>query len=69
MRADREEIDVHAKTVAAGWLAVALLPLTAFLLLSFAVLPVKWTNRHYITVCFTLAVACLQVSCRRAGSE
>lgn len=44
-----------------GWLSVALLPLTAFLLISWAFLPVKFTNRNYITVCFTLAVVCLQI--------
>lgn len=52
---------VDSKTTAVGWLGVALLPLTAFLLLSWAVLPVKFTNRNYITVCFTLAVVCLQI--------
>lgn len=52
---------VENKINAAGWVGVALLPLTAFLLISWAVLPVKFTNRNYITVCFTLSVACLQI--------
>jgi hypothetical protein len=52
---------VDSKTAAIGWLAVALLPLTAFLLISWAILPVKFTNRNYITVCFTLAVVCMQI--------
>lgn len=54
-------IDVHSKTVAASWLAVTILPLSVFLLVTYAVLPVKWTNRHYITICFTLALSCMQV--------
>ncbi|CRG86639.1 Frizzled and smoothened-like protein O [Talaromyces islandicus] len=54
--------NVDAKVGAAGWIAVALLPFSVFLLLTYAILPVKYTNRHYITVCFTLALACMQVA-------
>lgn len=52
---------VDSKITAIGWLGVALLPLTVFLLVSWAVLPAKFTNRNYITVCFTLSVVCLQI--------
>ncbi|KAH8700772.1 hypothetical protein BGW36DRAFT_292218 [Talaromyces proteolyticus] len=54
--------NVTSKTNAAGWLAVALLPFQAWLLLTYLVVPVKYTNRQYITVCFTLAIICLQVA-------
>jgi hypothetical protein len=57
----RASSGVDSKNTAIGWLGVALLPLTAFLLISWAVLPVKFTNRNYITVCFTLSVVCLQI--------
>lgn len=54
------------KTTAASWLAVGMFPLTAFILITYAVLPVKFTNRHYLTICFTLANAFLQVSSKWA---
>lgn len=40
---------------------MAMLPLAAFLLVSYAVLPIKYTNRHYATICFTIAVSMLQI--------
>ncbi|EED17008.1 conserved hypothetical protein [Talaromyces stipitatus ATCC 10500] len=52
---------VDSTNTAIGWLGVALLPLTVFLLVTWAVLPVKFTNRNYINVCFTLSVVCLQI--------
>lgn len=58
---DKSFIGVNNKMTAIGWLGVALLPLTFFLLVTWAVLPVKFTNRNYITVCFTLSVVCLQI--------
>ncbi|KAL1969101.1 hypothetical protein VTN77DRAFT_355 [Rasamsonia byssochlamydoides] len=54
--------NVHSKTVAASWLAVAVLPLSAFLLITYAVLPAKWTHRNYISICFTLALCCMQIA-------
>jgi hypothetical protein len=50
------------KTSAASWLSVGLFPLNIFLLLSYLVLPEKWTLRHYINICLTLSVCCIQVS-------
>lgn len=32
-----------------------------FLLLSFAVLPVEYTRRHYLSVCLTFAILLMQV--------
>lgn len=40
---------------------MAMLPLAAFLLVSYAVLPIKYTNRHYATICFTIATSMLQI--------
>lgn len=51
------------KTEVTGWLAVGIFPLTAFILITHMILPVKYTNRHYLTICFTLAIAFMQVSC------
>lgn len=49
------------RTEIANWVNVAALILTVFLLLSFAVLPVKWTHRHYLSICLALGVACIEV--------
>lgn len=46
----------------AGWISVAILPLCVFLLVSYAVLPAKWTNRHYLSICFTLGICFMEVS-------
>lgn len=51
---------VHG-TEAASWLSVCTLPLCVFLLVSYAVLHPKWTHRHYLSVCFTLGICCMQV--------
>lgn len=45
----------------AGWISVAILPLCIFLLVSYAVLSPKWTNRHYLSICFTLGICCMEV--------
>lgn len=49
------------RTEAANWLNVAALVATTFLLLSFVVLPVKWTHRHYLSICLAIAVAFMEV--------
>ncbi|RAK80953.1 protein gprM [Aspergillus fijiensis CBS 313.89] len=54
--------DMTNKTQAAGWLGVAILPLCIFLLVSYAVLPPKWTNRHYLSICFTLGICCIEIA-------
>lgn len=38
-----------------------MLCLCCFLLLSYAVLPVKWSHRHYLNVAFTIGICCMQV--------
>ncbi|KAJ5105069.1 hypothetical protein NUU61_002416 [Penicillium alfredii] len=50
------------KTDVASWISVAILPLCIFLLVSYAVLPVKWTHRHYLSVCFTLGICCMEIA-------
>jgi hypothetical protein len=44
-----------------NWVNVAALTTTVFLLLSFIVLPVKWTHRHYLSICLTIGVGCFEV--------
>jgi len=48
----------------ANWVNVAALFLTVYLLLSFAVLPVRLTHRHYLSVCLAIGVLSMEV-CRR----
>lgn len=57
---------VEFKTIprAANWLNVAGMVCTVSLLVSFVVLPVQKTSRHYLTVCFIIAVCILQVRIR-----
>ncbi|KAJ5908071.1 hypothetical protein N7495_000753 [Penicillium taxi] len=54
--------DTSAKANIAGWISVALLPLCIFLLTSYAVLPAKWTNRHYLSTCITLGIFCMEIA-------
>ncbi|OAX77950.1 hypothetical protein ACJ72_07745 [Emergomyces africanus] len=51
-----------AKTKIANWTAVAIFTLNCLLLLSFAVLPVKWTHRHYLSVCLTIGIVFMELS-------
>lgn len=55
-------IDVVPKVEIASWISVAVLPLCIFLLVSYAVLPVKWTHRHYLSICFTLGICCMEIA-------
>ena len=48
---------------AANWIAVASTVCCAFLLLSWAVLPVEKTYRHYLSICLTTGVMFMNVSC------
>lgn len=56
------DLDISKQVDTAGWISVAILPLCVFLLVSYAVLPVKWTHRHYLSICFTVGIVCIQVS-------
>ena len=49
-------------TKSANWLNVASMVCSAFLLLSFAFLPVSKTHRHYLSICLTIAVVFMEVS-------
>jgi hypothetical protein len=55
-------LELQDKIGIASWISVAILPLCIFLLISYAVLPVKWTHRHYLSICFTLGICCMEVS-------
>lgn len=48
----------------ASWISVGTLPLCVFLLLSYIVLPVKYTHRHYMSMCFTIGILFMQVRSR-----
>ena len=50
------------RTEVANWVNVAALATTCLLLLSFLVLPTKWTHRHYLSVCLAIGVGCIEVS-------
>ncbi|KAL4782665.1 hypothetical protein BJX76DRAFT_332161 [Aspergillus varians] len=54
--------DIQEKTRIASWISVAILPLCVFLLISYAVLPAKRTHRHYLSICFTLGICCMQLA-------
>jgi hypothetical protein len=55
------------RTQVANWVNVAAVVVTFFLLISFIVLPVKWTHRHYLSVCLTIGVMFMEVSGPRAA--
>ncbi|EEH34659.2 hypothetical protein PAAG_05708 [Paracoccidioides lutzii Pb01] len=50
------------KMEVANWIAVVIFSLNCLLLLSFAVLPVKWTHRHYLSVCFVIGIIFMELS-------
>ncbi|KAL2218597.1 hypothetical protein M432DRAFT_377923 [Thermoascus aurantiacus ATCC 26904] len=54
--------DLISKTVISSWINVAILPLSIFLLVTYAVLPEKWTHRHYLSICFTLGICCMEIA-------
>ncbi|KAJ5304419.1 uncharacterized protein N7443_004079 [Penicillium atrosanguineum] len=54
--------DTAQKAAVAGWISVAILPFCIFLLISYAVLAPKWTNRHYLSICFTLGICCMEIA-------
>ncbi|KAJ5261984.1 hypothetical protein N7505_008851 [Penicillium chrysogenum] len=58
----RYDSDLGNTIHATSWISVAILPLCIFLLISYAVLPVKWTHRHYLSVCFTLGICCMELA-------
>ncbi|KAL2810269.1 hypothetical protein BJX63DRAFT_322387 [Aspergillus granulosus] len=54
--------EIQERTRIASWVSVAVLPLCVFLLVSYAVLPAKRTHRHYLSICFTLGICCMQLA-------
>ena len=49
------------RTEIANWINVAAFVAVMFLLISYAVLPVKWTHRHYLSICLVIGVVCMEV--------
>ncbi|KAL2014555.1 hypothetical protein VTN00DRAFT_2080 [Thermoascus crustaceus] len=54
--------DLISKTFISSWINVAILPLSIFLLVTYAVLPPKWTHRHYLTICFTIGICLMEIA-------
>lgn len=54
----------YTVTTVANWVATAGVISCVILLASWAALPVEKTNRHYLSVCLTLAVLLMSVSNR-----
>ncbi|GFF23344.1 frizzled and smoothened-like protein P [Aspergillus udagawae] len=54
--------ELFEKASVASWISVAILPLCIFLLVSYAVLPVKFTHRHYLSICFTLGICFMEIA-------
>jgi hypothetical protein len=48
-------------TTAMDWVNVVGMICSVFLLVSFVVLPVKKTHRHYLSVCLAISIAIMQV--------
>ena len=55
--------------VVAEWISVAGAACCAFLLLSWLVLPVEKTHRHYLSICLTIAVMLMNVSVPGPGER
>ena len=49
------------RTEVASWVTVAAFVATLFVLASYAVLPTKWTSRHYLSVCLAIGVLFMEV--------
>lgn len=45
----------------ANWIATVSVICCVFLLVSWATLPVEKTNRHYLSICFTLGILIMNV--------
>ncbi|KAJ5809359.1 uncharacterized protein N7503_001577 [Penicillium pulvis] len=54
--------NIAQRVQVASWISVAILPLCVFILVSYAVLAPKWTNRHYLSICFTLGICCMEIA-------
>ncbi|EXJ88244.1 hypothetical protein A1O1_05174 [Capronia coronata CBS 617.96] len=52
----------ESRTEIANWVNVAAFILSVYLILSFVVLPVKYTHRHYLSVCLTLGVVFVELA-------
>ncbi|OQE26140.1 hypothetical protein PENFLA_c007G00940 [Penicillium flavigenum] len=62
----RYDSDLGNTIHATSWISVAILPLCIFLLISYAVLPVKWTHRHYLSLAFIIPLGAKPDQCHNA---
>ncbi|KAJ5164813.1 uncharacterized protein N7500_006643 [Penicillium coprophilum] len=62
----RYDTDLADKIAVTSWISVAILPLCIFLLISYAVLPVKWTHRHYLSLAFIIPLGAKPDQCHNA---
>ncbi|OQD66107.1 hypothetical protein PENPOL_c005G09398 [Penicillium polonicum] len=62
----RYDTDLAEKISVTSWISVAILPLCIFLLISYAVLPVKWTHRHYLSLAFIIPLGAKPDQCHNA---
>lgn len=64
-----KKIGFESRTEIANWVNVVALVASIFLLASFAILDVKWTHRHYLSVCLTISVVAIEVFGRASTKE
>lgn len=55
-------IEFMAKTKIPSYISAVIFPFIVLLLLSYAVLPAKYSHRHYLSVSFTIGICCMHVS-------
>ncbi|EFW13265.1 hypothetical protein D8B26_003994 [Coccidioides posadasii str. Silveira] len=58
----RYKDDFMDKTAVANWLALAVFVVNGFMLITYAVLPVKYTHRHYLSICLIVAIMLMELS-------
>jgi len=54
--------DLMKKTEIPSYISAVIFPFVVLLLLSYAVLPAKYSHRHYLSVSFTIGICCMHVS-------
>ena len=57
------------RTEIANWINVAAFVAVVFLLLSYSILPVKWTQRHYLSICLVIGVIFMEVCIDRSHQD
>ncbi|WEW58838.1 hypothetical protein PRK78_004306 [Emydomyces testavorans] len=60
--ADDQTADFIQKTEVANWIALVVFVANFFVLVSYAVLPAKFTHRHYLSICLIIAIMLMELS-------